>query len=77
MSTPGQTDSTVTTVCKQTGRSCSLLKGPRQKAQQRGKAAAQSHRKDYFRSKPSPHVAQTRNTTECSSTLYLPFKHLR
>lgn len=60
MSAPVQEGSTVTAFCKQPGLYCSLLKGPVQKAQKLGKAAAQSYRKDYFRSKPLLHVAQTK-----------------
>lgn len=42
----------------------SLLKGPVQKGQKLGKAAAQAYRKDYFRSKPLLRVAQTKATME-------------
>lgn len=65
---PQLKDSIVTAICKQTV--CYFLKKEEQKAQQLGKAATQSYRKGYFRSKPSIYVAHSRDTVEYSWISY-------
>lgn len=65
---PQLKDSIVTVICKQTV--CYSLLKKEQKAQQLEKAATQSYRKGYFRSKPSIYVAHSRDTVEYSWISY-------